>query len=75
MADENEINELKENFDFFDRDDNGEIDFGEFSELLRALGSDGPDEEYKAGFSAVDTDGNGTISFLEFSNWWLGDEG
>jgi len=62
--------ELLENFEHFDTDGNGRIDFGEFSDLLDALDSGLADEEKRIGFEAIDENANGWIEFEEFSSWW-----
>lgn len=63
--------ELKETFDHFDRDDNGQIDFDEFCELLAAMNSDIDELARRVGFDVIDTDGNGSIEFEEFCSWWM----
>jgi Ca2+-binding EF-hand superfamily protein len=63
-------NELISNFKHFDRDGNGQIDFGEFSELLDALGAGMSDEQKRIGFEAIDTNGNKKIEYDEFAAWW-----
>ena len=63
-------NELRESFDHFDRDNNGAIDFDEFSELLGVLNSEMETESRRMGFDIIDSDGNGTIDFDEFVSWW-----
>jgi Ca2+-binding EF-hand superfamily protein len=62
--------ELRENFDHFDADDNGKIEFDEFRSLLAALDADVGEEEARIGFDAVDSDGDGHIEFGEFLSWW-----
>ncbi|HAD62256.1 MAG TPA: histidine kinase [Planctomycetaceae bacterium] len=64
------MSELKSTFDHFDRDANGVIDFGEFCELLSALGAGMDEESAHVGFEAIDVDSNGQIDFSEFSAWW-----
>ena len=66
------INELREDFDTFDRDGDGTIDFGEFEELLDGLGADISSREARTGFNEVDTNSDGRISFTEFVEWWAG---
>ena len=72
MADltDEQIEEIKENFDYFDSDNNGLIDFSEFTLLIRALDSDMNVEEMKIGFDIIDTDDNGAIDIEEFMEWW-----
>lgn len=67
---EQRIDEIKEHFNFFDRDNNGRIDVDEFGELLQVLSPDAGDEQIHKGFSLVDTDGSGYIEFDEFLSWW-----
>jgi len=66
-----ELAELRENFDHFDTDSNGVIDFEEFKELLSALQADMTEEEAEIGFDIIDADDNQTIEFQEFADWWL----
>lgn len=65
-----QIDEIQENFDYFDSDKNGQIDFGEFMRLLGALDSDMSREEMKIGFDIIDADNNGFIDLDEFIEWW-----
>jgi Ca2+-binding EF-hand superfamily protein len=64
------IEEIKEHFNFFDRDNNGAIDVEEFSELLQVLTPESNQEQAYEGFSLIDTDGSGYIEFDEFLAWW-----
>ena len=65
-----QIEEIKENFDLFDTDNNGIIDYSEFAKLIEAIGLKLSDDELKKGFQTVDTDQNGKIEFDEFVAWW-----
>lgn len=67
---ENNFEELKQNFDHFDRDGNGKIDFGEFRELMDALDAGLSEEVARVGFDSVDGDHSGYIDFVEFCGWW-----
>lgn len=62
--------ELKENFDHFDSDGDGQLEFSEFVCLIQALDADAPDDEARLGFRAIDTDGSGVIEFEEFAQWF-----
>ncbi|MGR9091766.1 MAG: EF-hand domain-containing protein [Gammaproteobacteria bacterium] len=62
--------EIKENFDYFDRDGNGRIDFGEFVELMNALNAELTNDQARLGFESLDTDENGQIDLAEFQAWW-----
>jgi Ca2+-binding EF-hand superfamily protein len=65
-----DIEEIEENFDYFDSDNNGRIDYGEFVRLIGALDGDMSEEEMKTGFDIVDSDNNGYIDLDEFIEWW-----
>ena len=65
-----DLEELRENFNHFDKDGDGKIDLQEFGKLCQALGGDISDEHRKIGFEAIDTNGSGFIDFEEFANWW-----
>jgi calmodulin len=62
--------ELRETFNYYDRDGNGHIDVGEFKELLFALGAVVTDDEVATGFEVLDSNKNGTIEYQEFVVWW-----
>jgi calmodulin len=66
-----DLEELKENFEHFDRDNNGRIDRGEFKRLMEVLGGEVPEDELDAGFDIVDADDDGAIDFHEFASWWM----
>lgn len=67
---EDQIEELREMFDFYDRDSNGTIDLEEFGQLCEALGEGFGADEMLVGFDAIDTNQNGVIEFSEFIEWW-----
>ena len=62
--------EIRENFDHVDRDGDGKIDFGEFSELMDALDADLTAEQARLGFDSLDVDHNRQLDFNEFIAWW-----
>lgn len=64
------IDEVKKNFDFFDRDSNGEIDVEEFEELLKVISPESTEEQAKRGFAIIDENDDGHIDFKEFLEWW-----
>ncbi len=64
------IEELRENFDFYDKDGDGKLGRDEFAGLMETLGMIEPGENPSRGFSAIDTDGSGQIEFDEFVNWF-----
>ena len=67
---EEEIEELYENFDHFDSDKNGLLDYQEFTYLIDSLGGDMQADEMHAGFASIDLDQNGYIDIEEFLSWW-----
>ena len=64
--------ELRENFEHFDRDGDGSLTRDEFGELMNALGAVEPGMDPGRGFSSIDTDGSGAIEFDEFARWFRG---
>jgi Ca2+-binding EF-hand superfamily protein len=64
------LEELQEDFSFADDDQDGHIDFGEFSSLLDNLGAEMSDAELRIGFREIDTDRDGRINLAEFVAWW-----
>jgi calmodulin len=67
---EQQIAEIKRDFDFFDRNGNGQIDITEFIELLTALAPKTKASHVEEAFKLVDTNNNGYIDFEEFLAWW-----
>jgi len=65
-----QLKEIKDNFKFFDRDDNNQIDLGEFAQLLKVISPDTSFEQAEKGFAMVDENGDGHIDFEEFIGWW-----
>jgi len=65
-----EIEEIRENFDFFDRNHNDLLEKKEFIQLFKILAPDASREMAIRGFETIDLDGNGGIDFDEFLDWW-----
>lgn len=65
LSDE-QIEEYKDAFSLFDRDDNGIITTRELGAIMRSLGFNPTEEELHAMINSVDYDGNGVIDFPEF---------
>jgi Ca2+-binding EF-hand superfamily protein len=65
-----QLAELRETFDYNDRDGDGRIEIDEFVEMLDELESDVSDREAKIGFADIDTNDDGLIDFEEFVAWW-----
>lgn len=62
--------EIKENFEFFDKDKNGQIDVGEFTQLLKVISPTTTLEQGTNGFEIVDENNDGHIDLQEFIDWW-----
>lgn len=69
-GDDEATDDLKESFDYNDRDGNGRIDLGEFISMLDELEAGVSDDEARIGFETIDADGDGAIEFGEFLEWW-----
>jgi Ca2+-binding EF-hand superfamily protein len=67
---EEEVRELRESFDYNDRDGDGRIKFDEFLKMLEELEADVSEEEARIGFRELDTHQDGSIAFDEFVDWW-----
>jgi calmodulin len=70
---EEQLDELREAFDYNDRDGDGMIEFDEFVAMLDELESDMPSQEARIGFNDIDTNDDGLIDFDEFVAWWTED--
>lgn len=63
------IEELREDFAAVDDDQDGRIDFAEFTVLMNELGAEMSSEVLRIGFGEIDTDRDGRISLAEFVAW------
>merc|ERR1712167_166383 len=63
---EEDVREIKDAFDLFDKDRSGEITVGEMLECMRQLGYDAEDGEAAQHIKNLDTDGSGALEFNEF---------
>jgi calmodulin len=70
---EEQLDELREAFDYNDRDGDGRIQPDEFVAMLDDLESDMSAAEAKIGFQDIDTNDDGRIDFDEFVAWWTED--
>jgi calmodulin len=70
---EEELDELREAFDYNDRDNDGRLQLDEFSAMLDELESDMAGNEVEIGFKDIDTNDDGLIDFAEFVEWWTED--
>jgi Ca2+-binding EF-hand superfamily protein len=65
-----EIDELRESFQYNDPNGDGKIDFGEFLQMLIDLEANVDREEARIGFDEIDLDNDHAIEFDEFIEWW-----
>jgi calmodulin len=70
---QDQLEELREDFEFNDSNGDGRIEYDEFRELLEFLEADMSNNEARTGFAAIDTDHDGAIEFDEFVAWWMSD--
>lgn len=70
---EERLEELRETFEYNDRDSDGRIQLDEFIEMLDELEANIDDKEAKVGFHDIDTNDDGLIDFEEFLAWWTED--
>jgi Ca2+-binding EF-hand superfamily protein len=68
-----QIDELREDFEFNDANGDGRIEYEEFKELLEFLDADMSNNEVHTGFAEIDTNHDGAIEFDEFVAWWITD--
>ncbi len=64
------IAEIRKEFDYFDRDKNGQIELAEFVELLTILSPKTKASHVEEGFNMIDKNNDGFIDFEEFLTWW-----
>ena len=67
---EKKVADIRESFEFFDRDNNGLIDFDEFRSLLKTVNPDASISQAAEGFSMTDTNSDGYVDLDEFIAWW-----
>lgn len=65
-----QVGKIKEDFQFFDNDNNGRIDEEEFFELLKVLSPKVKPHQAQEGFKLIDENGDGVVDFDEFLSWW-----
>jgi calmodulin len=70
---EEELDELREAFDYNDRDGDGRIQLDEFSAMLDELEAEMSAAEVEIGFKDIDTNDDGLVDFQEFVSWWSED--
>jgi Ca2+-binding EF-hand superfamily protein len=70
---EEQLDELRESFDYNDRDGDGRLQLDEFAEMLDELEAEMSKNESVTGFREIDTNEDGLIDFAEFCAWWAED--
>jgi calmodulin len=70
---EEELDELRESFDYNDRDGDGRIEMSEFAAMLDELEAGMSKREVEIGFKDIDTNDDGLVDFEEFAAWWTED--
>jgi Ca2+-binding EF-hand superfamily protein len=65
-----ELAELHADFDEFDKDGDGLMEFNEFVNFLDGLEAEMSQDDCRIGFAEIDTDRDGVIEFDEFVEWW-----
>jgi calmodulin/calcium-binding protein CML/plastin-2 len=70
---EEDLDELREAFDYNDRDGDGHIEIDEFAAMLDELEAGMSAAEVEIGFKDIDTNDDGLIDFREFTVWWSED--
>merc|ERR1719494_873087 len=68
---EEQIEEFRDAFSTFDRDQSGYITTKELAHILRSLGLNPTEKQLCQLINEVDFDGNGKIDFIEFVNMML----
>ena len=68
-----QLDELREDFEFNDGNRDGRIDYDEFSELVGLLDENIEESALRIGFHEIDIDHDGAITFDEFVDWWTTD--
>ena len=70
---EEQLDELREAFDYNDRDGDGLIQLDEFADMLDELDAGMTEADVRVGFQDIDTNDDGLIDFREFVAWWTED--
>ena len=70
MADDDQLDELREAFEYNDRDGDGKIELDEFVLMLEELEAGMSKRDARTGFNEIDSNDDGLVDFLEFVAWW-----
>ena len=69
-ADDEQLDELREAFEYNDRDGDGRIELEEFVLMLEELEAGMSAREARTGFNEIDSNDDGLVDFREFVAWW-----
>jgi Ca2+-binding EF-hand superfamily protein len=72
-ADDEQLDELRETFEYNDRDGDGKIGLDEFLLMLDELEAGMSAREARTGFEEIDRNDDGLVDFREFVAWWRED--
>jgi Ca2+-binding EF-hand superfamily protein len=70
LRDATEIARLREDFEYYDRNKDGLMEYDEFVRFLGAADARMTEGECRIGFGEIDTDRDGVVEFDEFLEWW-----
>lgn len=70
---EEQLDELRETFEYNDLDGDGMIELDEFVQMLEGLEAGMSAREARIGFLEIDTNEDDLIDFKEFVDWWAED--
>ncbi len=70
VVERSDMARLRADYNYFDRNKDGLMEYGEFVAFLKALEAGMSEDECRIGFNEVDTDKDGVIEFEEFVDWW-----
>jgi len=62
--------ELREDFEYFDANEDGRMQFDEFVHFLNGIDAEMSAADCRVGFTEIDTNRDGLIEFEEFMDWW-----
>lgn len=65
-----EIEEIRDHFAFFDKDNNGLLSESEFIQLFKIIAPSASISMAKRGFHTIDKNQNHELDFDEFLEWW-----
>lgn len=62
--------ELREDFEYFDENQDGRMEFDEFVHFLKGIDAQMSPHDCRVGFTEIDANRDGLIEFEEFMDWW-----